>query len=91
VSAEPARFTDPRRLIFGAQQAKAARQRQLVKLFGEPQPSATQPEPVSGEKAPRRSGGFDGGARRSVPVPISHEQWLLPILRHARAHRQVNF
>jgi hypothetical protein len=94
VSAEPALFTDPRRLIVDCQQAKAARQRQLAELFAGPlqlELSARTSEPVGAPLASRRSGGFDGGARRTVPVPISHEQWLLLVLLHARAHRQVNF
>jgi hypothetical protein len=36
MSAEPALFTDPRRLIVDGQQAKAARQRQLAELFAGP-------------------------------------------------------
>jgi len=90
-SAERALFTDPRRLIADGALVKVAKKRQLAELLGVPQQPATQAEPMSGETASRPSGGFDGGARRSVPVPETHEQWLTPVLLHARAHRASNF
>lgn len=62
--------------------ADVVAERILQKLTAEPEP----------EQAAGAGGGFDGGARRSLPPPPeSHGQWLSRVLRERRADRGADF
>jgi hypothetical protein len=67
-------------LFAAAATDKAERQRALVSLFTGGQAATPQPRDEHGRFA-APGGGFDGGARPSVPPePESHESWLVRVL-----------
>jgi hypothetical protein len=62
--------------------ADVVAERILEKLAAEPEP----------EDPAGAGGGFDGGARRSLPQPPpSHGEWLSQVLRERRADRGADF
>lgn len=59
--------------------AKAEARGDLLRALGGLPADVREPEP----ETPRTTG-FDGGARKSVPVPESHEAWLLRVIEAER-------
>lgn len=69
--------------------AKADRQRALLNLFAGPAPA---PPPQPRDERGRFTGGFDGGARASVPPPPeTHDSWLGRVLRTRAADSGAAF